>query len=186
MIFPDDPNAKNDDSEDGRGGSSDLGSDVEADVVPATEIVKAARKAKKKGSKKKTAAKKAAPAKKGASRKPSSRPSKPVSKKSSKKPDGASKRGPKGNAPADVRRTGDAAYGKKVRAARDAKGLTGRALAAKLGVTQPAICNIEKGTLGAGIEMQKLLKKALGVPLSKACEAAIAEGRKFVTARGKK
>lgn len=102
------------------------------------------------------------------------------SKKSSKKSLGASRRGPKGNPPEKVLRKGDAAYGKKVAAARKAKGLRQWQLAEKMGVGQPSVCNVERGTLAAGIGMQKLFKKHLGVPMTKACEAAIEAGHKSI------
>lgn len=91
-----------------------------------------------------------------------------------------SRRGPKGNPPEKVLRKGDATYGKKVAAARKAKGLRQWQLAEKMGVGQPSICNVEKGTLAAGIGMQKLFKKHLGVPMTKACEAAIEKGHKSI------
>ena len=87
------------------------------------------------------------------------------------------RRSPKGNPPEKVLRKGDAAYGKRVKAARVAKGWTQRELQARAGVTQGCISNVEKGTMMAGIPTQKLFKKYLGVPLTKACESAIASGR---------
>ena len=91
-----------------------------------------------------------------------------------------SRRGPKGNPPEKVLRKGDAVYGRKVAAARKAKGLRQWQLAEKMGVGQPSICNVERGTLAAGIGMQKLFKKHLGVPMTKACEAAIEKGHKSI------
>lgn len=93
---------------------------------------------------------------------------------------GKTRRGPKGNPPEKVLRKGDAVYGRKVAAARKAKGLRQWQLAEKMGVGQPSICNVEKGTLAAGIGMQKLIKKHLGVPMTKACEAAIEKGHKSI------
>lgn len=155
--------------------------DDDAPSMPATEIVKAARKAKKKGAKKaakKPAAAKKAPkkAKKASGKTPAKKASGSGRTAGKVNPASGSKRGPKGRPESQRMRKGDATYGKRVTAARKAKGLTQYALAEKMGVGQPSICNVEKGTLGAGVAMQKLFKKHLGVPLSKACEAAIERG----------
>lgn len=53
--------------------------------------------------------------------------------------------------------------GRRVQKARMAKGLSQRGLAAKLGVTQPCICNIEKAVAGASPELVSKINKALGV-----------------------
>lgn len=138
-----------------------------AEAVPATAIVKAVEAARKGGKKKAV--------------------KKPAKKKGKTAPRGkASKRGPKGWPESKRLRKGDAAYGKRVAAARTAKGLSQYALAEKLGVTQPAICNIERGTLAAGIPMQKALKKALGVEMTKACQAAIDAGKTHIVIRERK
>jgi ribosome-binding protein aMBF1 (putative translation factor) len=56
-----------------------------------------------------------------------------------------------------------AAYGKKVAAARQKKELTQSQLAAKMGISQPGLANIERGVAGASDAMKAKFKKALGV-----------------------
>lgn len=153
--------------------------EVQADlsvVAPKKRAKKPARKAKvakrAKGKDAKSSTRASAKSKKTSSRS--------STKKSTPKKGAGTRRGPKGNPPEKVLRKGDAAYGKKVAAARKAKGLRQWQLAEKMGVGQPSVCNVERGTLAAGIGMQKLFKKHLGVPLTKACEAAIAKGHKSI------
>jgi ribosome-binding protein aMBF1 (putative translation factor) len=56
-----------------------------------------------------------------------------------------------------------AAYGKKVAAARQKKELTQSELAAKMGISQPGLANIERGVAGASEAMKAKFKKHLGV-----------------------
>jgi ribosome-binding protein aMBF1 (putative translation factor) len=56
-----------------------------------------------------------------------------------------------------------AAYGKKVAAARQKKELTQSQLAAKMGISQPGLANIERGVAGASDAMKAKFKKALGI-----------------------
>ena len=56
-----------------------------------------------------------------------------------------------------------AAFGKKVAAARKKKELTQSQLAAKMGISQPGLANIERGVAGASDEMKAKFKKALGL-----------------------
>lgn len=125
-------------------------------LTPATEIVKAARKAKKGG-------KKAAKApKKGVAKKKASKA--PAAKKAAKKAPkakGTNRRGP--GSPNKVVRRGDAKLGARIAKARHAKGFTGLALAKKVGCTQPAIANIEKGTVGVSEKLYAKIAKALGL-----------------------
>ncbi len=115
-----------------------------------------ARKASKKA--KKPTKKKAAPKKPARSAK---KPSSGRRLRVDGKPD--MRRGPKGNPPAKVVRNGEKGYGLKVAKARKAKGWTQRQLAVAIGMTQPAICNIEKGTCKAGIGVKAKLRNRLGV-----------------------
>jgi len=57
-----------------------------------------------------------------------------------------------------------AKYGRKVAKARHAKGWTQRQLADKVGLTQPGVANIERGTTGGGKEAtREKLAKVLGL-----------------------
>ncbi len=100
--------------------------------------------------------KKAAPSK-------TKKASKPKKVAAPKKPAAGLKRGPKGNKN-PVRNAPDkGVFGRKADRARKEKGLTQWQLAEKVGITQPAICNILRGTCGASEDLQKRLSKALGL-----------------------
>ena len=87
---------------------------------------------------------------------------KPAPSKKSKKASKPKKRGPRGNPPDKVARRGDARYGARVAKARARKEWTQKQAAAKLGITQPGLCNVEKGTVGASKELKKRIKRVLG------------------------
>lgn len=82
--------------------------------------------------------------------------------KKSTRPNALGKTG-RGKGRTPVVRHGNAAYGKRVKKARLAKGLAQHALAAKLEITQAHISNIETGTVNASEDLQRRLAKALGL-----------------------
>ena len=95
------------------------------------------------------------------------RPVKPVRGKGGKahkpnkpKPD-AKKRGPKGNPPSKVARSGDAKWGAKVAKKRQALGLTQREMAERFDILQPHMCNLEKGTYEPSAKLRARIDKAL-------------------------
>jgi ribosome-binding protein aMBF1 (putative translation factor) len=130
---------------------------------------KTAKKASKKGAKKVPKAQK--PSKAG--KKPSVKAKPARSKKNTPatksdtakiKKDGtpAKKRGPQGRKNPERNAPDGGKFGRAVARARKEKGWTQRGLAEKAGLTQPAVCNIEKGTAGAGASAARLAK-ALGL-----------------------
>lgn len=149
------------------------------EVVPATEIVKAVRAAGKKA--KKSTKRKAAKAKpvkrtakkvKKAAAKAAKRPAKAPKAaakagetkagKKSTRPNALGKTGRrKGAKP--VERRGEVGYGKAIAKARKAKEWSGRVAAEKLGITQPALCNIERATVKASEKLKARIKKVFGV-----------------------
>jgi ribosome-binding protein aMBF1 (putative translation factor) len=100
-----------------------------------------------------------------------------VGKKTELNPNGRKHLGP-GGSPRGIRQDGKdrtkpgknkpksketAAYGIKVANARHKKELTQSQLAAKMGISQPGLANIERGVAGTSEEMKAKFKKALGV-----------------------
>jgi ribosome-binding protein aMBF1 (putative translation factor) len=75
----------------------------------------------------------------------------------------ASKRGPKGLAEPKRNAKDNGVFGRKVDRARKEKGWTQSVLALKCEITQPAICNIIKGTAGASEKTTAKLSKLLGI-----------------------
>ncbi len=73
------------------------------------------------------------------------------------------KRGPNQPGNKKLVRAGNATYGRRVAVARRKAELTQGALAKKVGVTQPAICNVEKGTAPASEALQKRIARVLGL-----------------------
>ena len=71
------------------------------------------------------------------------------------------KRGPKGNPPSKVKRTGDAAFGARVARKRIYLGFTQGELGKKVGILQPHMCNVEKGTLMPSPELRARLNAVL-------------------------
>lgn len=79
----------------------------------------------------------------------------------------STRRGPKGR-PERLRKR-DAPdkgrFGRALAKARKAKGWPQHRLAKAAGITQPHVCNVEKGTLGASEALKKRLARAVGMPL---------------------
>lgn len=71
------------------------------------------------------------------------------------------KRGPKGNPPSKVKRTGDAVFGAKVARKRIYLGFTQGELGKKVGILQPHMCNVEKGTLMPSPELRARINAVL-------------------------
>jgi ribosome-binding protein aMBF1 (putative translation factor) len=169
--------------------SSDIVSSP-SDLTPLGPIVKAQRLVKSKANKKSVKAKrsptkvkikaaKAPKAKKPVAKTPKvAKKVKPAVKGATKlNPHGRKHVGPSGS-PRGIRQDGKPrttpgknkpkspetkAYGLKVAAARHKKELTQSQLAAKMGISQPGLANIERGVAGASDEMKAKFKKALGL-----------------------
>lgn len=71
------------------------------------------------------------------------------------------RRGPQGRPEEDRLRQGLKTWGLKVKRARIAKGLTQRAFAEILGICQPHVCNLEKGTFRPSEELRARIDKKL-------------------------
>lgn len=81
--------------------------------------------------------------------------------KAHKKPHAGLRRGPKGNPPSKVKRSGDAAFGARVARKRIYLGFTQWELGEKVGIKQPHMCNVEKGTLMPSAELRARLNAVL-------------------------
>ncbi len=68
-------------------------------------------------------------------------------------------------------------YAAAVKKARKAKGWSQREMAQRLGITQPAVCNVETGNVTAGPGIQLLIQKALKVPAIKVAKASAATAK---------
>jgi DNA-binding XRE family transcriptional regulator len=151
--------------------------DAEPAPIPATVIaakVRAAKKGKKAKSnmaravKARTAKKKAAkltPAKKKAAKAKPAAAKGALTKVGGKavRPNAVGRTGRKGWAEKDRVRKGDAVFGRKVAKARVANEWPQWKLAEKCGCTQPAMCNIEKGTAPVGEKLKAKICKVLGL-----------------------
>jgi DNA-binding XRE family transcriptional regulator len=114
--------------------------------------VKAARAQRAERAAKKAAAKAAAKAK-----------SAPKKRKSKPQAPGAVRRGPQGR-PEDKRlREGLKTWGRKVAARRKALRLTQAQFGAMVGICQPHVCNIEKGTYKPSDELRTRVDKLCGI-----------------------
>jgi ribosome-binding protein aMBF1 (putative translation factor) len=74
-----------------------------------------------------------------------------------------SNRGPKGSKNPKRSAKDGGVFGRKVARARKEKGWSQVQLAEKAEITQPAVCNIEKGTAGASSDLAKKLARVLGI-----------------------
>lgn len=124
---------------------------------------KGATKTKAPKAKKATKATKGATAKAAGSSAKSKSPKKPRYVKKGEKSGSPSKRGPKGSKNPKRDAPDGGVFGRKVDRARKEKGWTQAFLAAKIEITQPAICNIIKGTAGASEKTTAKLSKVLGL-----------------------
>lgn len=127
----------------------------------AVKAAKSVKKAPAKAPAKKKAAK-VKPAKKAVAK---AKPGPGMTKAGGKavRPNAVGKTGRKGWAEKDRVRNGDAAFGKKVAKARVANEWPQWKLAEKVGCTQPAVCNIEKGTAPCGEKLKAKICKVLGL-----------------------
>ena len=87
--------------------------------------------------------------------------------KKAKRPGALGKTGPKGNKKPVRNALDGGKFGLQVARARKAKGWTQGELAEKVGMTQPAICNIEKGTCGCSEDLGKKIAGKLGISAPK-------------------
>ena len=127
--------------------------------IPASEFA-GPKKKKKSGGKKK--AKAAAPAKKAAKKAAKKGAAKKAAKPAKeRKTHSGERRGP--GSSNKVVRHGNPAYAARLKKARLAKDWTQREAAAKLGMTQPGYCNLEKSTTNPGEEKRAKIFKVLGV-----------------------
>ena len=94
-------------------------------------------------------------------------------RKVTKKTAAGARRGPKGWP--EKKRKRDAPdkgrFGRALAKARKAKGWPQHRLARAAGITQPHVCNVEKGTLGASEALKKKLARAVGMPVPGATKA---------------
>ena len=163
----------------------------ERESIPATEFAGKQKLVKSKANKKKSVKAKRSPAPAKAKAPVKAKPakkSKPKAKKATvKKPKAAKKTGlnPNGRkflgpngSPRGIRQDGKPRvkpgknkpkseetrkYGARVSAARQKKEFTQSQLAAKMGISQPGLANIERGVTGCSDEMKAKFKKHLGV-----------------------
>jgi ribosome-binding protein aMBF1 (putative translation factor) len=133
---------------------SNAGKSPKAQVRAAIEAARKTSKSRKRPTK--TASKPSSGTKRGSAVKKTS------IKRSSSSP---GKRGPKGWPESKRRRNAPdkGVFGRKIRVARKAKGLTQSALAKKVGIHQPVICNLEMGTHGCSDKLKAKIAKALGL-----------------------
>ena len=113
--------------------------------IPAADIAKAVKMARALRPKKKSPAKKKAAKKAGGARARSAK-QKVQSKKKPYLAKNPKKRGPKGLPESKRHRYGDMAWGARVAKKRIALGFTQGEFGAKIGILQPHVCNIERGT----------------------------------------
>lgn len=70
-------------------------------------------------------------------------------------------RGPKGFTNSGMPRVGNEAWGRKIAKARQFQNMTQQELAEKVGIKQPHMCNVEKGTFKASAKLKAALEAIL-------------------------